>query len=368
MGSELNHPPSVDRATRPATGRGLAGLVLLLVALVAVLAASLFWLTLRLRAELRVQLLERDGDTLAEVARVMVAERLPEEEVGLTFDEPAVQMPVVLKLASQRGVIGARLYDGEGAFVAGFPKHLRAVPLAPGVRDEMLALRAVSRYWPEVEPADIIRAEFLPNPVAGDTIRLREVTLPLYRAGQTRPAGIAQLLLEGDSLAAQYQNLDRHLAATGLVILLGASLLLCGTVSFAWSRLARSRRLLQERTLNLEQLNRELTFALKTAAVGSVTAHLLHGLKSPLTGLNNFASRRSRTAGEDTEEWRDVLEVTRKMQAMVADVATLLNDSGATREHAVPLADFRRTGSRTRWWSLRWPATTTRRFPPARSR
>jgi signal transduction histidine kinase len=342
MGSELNHPPSVDRATRPATGRGLAGLVLLLFALVAVLAASLFWLTLRLRAELRVQLLERDGNTLAEVARVMVAERLPEEEVGLTFDEPAVQMPVVLKLASQRGVIGARLYDGEGAFVAGFPKHLRGVPLVPGVRDQMLALRAVSRYLPEVEPADIIRPEFLPNTVAGDTIRLREVTLPLYRAGQTRPAGIAQLLMEGDSLATQYQNLDRHLAATGLVILLGASVLLCGTVIFAWNRLARSRRLLQERTLNLEQLNRELTFALKTAAVGSVTAHLLHGLKSPLTGLKNFASRRSRTAGEDTEEWRDVLEVTRKMQAMVADVAALLNDSGSTRDHLVQLADFRR--------------------------
>ncbi len=341
MGSELNHPPSVDRAPPPATGRGVAGLILLLFALVVVLAASLFWLTLRLRAELRVQLLERDGDTLAEVARIMVAERLPEEEVGLTFDEPAVQMPVVLKLASQRGVIGARLYDGEGVFVAAFPKHLRAVPLAAGELNQFLGLKAVSRYLPEVKPAEIIRAEFLPHTVAGDTIRLREVTLPLYRAGQTRPAGIAQLLMEGDSLATQYQNLDRHLAATGLVILLGASVLLCGTVIFAWTRLARSRRLLQERTLNLEQLNRELTFALKTAAVGSVTAHLLHGLKSPLTGLKNFVSRRSRTAGEDTEEWRDVLEVTRKMQAMVADVATLLNDSGSTRDQAVRLADFR---------------------------
>lgn len=320
----------------------MAGLVLLLFALLTVLAASLFWLTLGLRAELRVQLLDREGATLAEVARVMVADPLPEEEVGLTFDEPAVQMPVVLKLASQRGVIGARLYNGEGEFVAAFPKHLRAAPLATDVREQAVALKAVSRFLPAVEPAEIIRPELLQASAVAGALRLREVTLPLYRAGQTRPAGIAQLLMEGDSLAMQYQNLDRHLAATGLVILLGASLLLCGTVVFAWNRLARSRRLLQERTLNLEQLNRELTFALKTAAVGSVTAHLLHGLKSPLTGLKNFASRRSRTAGEDTEEWRDVLEVTRKMQSMVTDVARLLNDSGSMRDHKVLLADFRR--------------------------
>jgi len=87
----------------------------------------------------------------------------------------------------------------------------------------------------------------------------------------------------------------------------------------------RAHRLLQARGDELAKANEELVLALKTSAVGSVTSHLLHGLKNPLAGLQLFVATRG-GGKEGGERWELAEAAARRMNAMIQDVLELLRD------------------------------------------
>ena len=51
------------------------------------------------------------------------------------------------------------------------------------------------------------------------------------------------------------------------------------------------------RRADLARANEELVFAAKTGAVGAISAHLIHGLKNPLSGLEGYVSDRAAGGG-----------------------------------------------------------------------
>jgi hypothetical protein len=137
------------------------------------------------------------------------------------------------------------------------------------------------------------------------TIRpLLEITVPLHPKAERRLLGIAQFLLEGESLAAELAALDRTLFAQMLMAAVGSSIIVGIVLGLAFYQLQRVNRLLVERTTNLLKANQELTWAAKASAIGAVTSHLIHGLKNPLSGLQNFmVNRKPESRPASDTEW-----------------------------------------------------------------
>jgi signal transduction histidine kinase len=197
-------------------------------------------------------------------------------------------------------------------------------------------LRPVSRFRPGVQLWEL----FYPDERAARAapIPLLEVNVPLH-AGDDSLAGIAQFLVEGQGIATEYARLDRRLAWQALTAFGVGGLVLSVTLAMAFQRLTRANRLLEERTENLARANQELVLAAKTSALGAVTAHLIHGLKNPLAGLESFVSARPPAGNEETD-WERAVATTRRMQAMINQVVGVLREDQSSAAYDVTLGEL----------------------------
>ena len=171
----------------------------------------------------------------------------------------------------------------------------------------------------------LLAAEFQDGP---DGPQL-QVLLPL--PGDNPEITLAAFTLDGSGLAAEFVRLDRNLRQRSWFVfgLLGAAMLTALGLTFL--RLIRAQRRLQHQTAQLVASNRELTLAAKTSAVGSVTAHLVHGLKNPLIALQQFVNSlasdpNSADAAEVAADRADAATSARRMKTMIDDVVRVLRD------------------------------------------
>jgi signal transduction histidine kinase len=314
--------------------RRLPALVIALA--LAVLAAVIAAAALQTRHRIRAQIAGRDGEVLYAVALMQFAEDV---EQGLADEvlSPGNQLSVALKSSQLRGVLGVRLFDPAGRFVECFPPSIIEGEFPPDDLPVLRTLQPVSRFRPRAEMAGL----FYPEKSAPmGTIPLLEVNVPLHAEGAPL-AGIAQFLVEGHSIAAEYRRLDRHLARQALLAFAAAGAILTIALAWAFRRLRRAHQLLTERTENLVRANQELALAAKTSALGVVAAHLIHGLKNPLAGLHSYvASRASAPEGNETSEWEEAVATTRRMQAMIAQVVGVLREEQTGASYEVTLKEL----------------------------
>ena len=85
-------------------------------------------------------------------------------------------------------------------------------------------------------------------------------------------------------------------------------ILLALAMAFLAVRLLETRR-------DLRAAQGELGFAARTAALGTLTAHLLHGLRNPVMGLHHVVANRSPQMVEESD-WLVAAESTRRMKAV----------------------------------------------------
>ncbi|MCB1121395.1 MAG: HAMP domain-containing histidine kinase, partial [Verrucomicrobiae bacterium] len=113
----------------------------------------------------------------------------------------------------------------------------------------------------------------------------------------------------------------------------GGAFLLAGLLGgcflyWAFRKLRQVNLLLQERTQRLISANQKLSMEARTAAIGAITSHLIHGLKGPLQGIRQFVSAHSsdtdKTTGEDV--WLDAANTTERMQGLINEVMEVLQD------------------------------------------
>jgi signal transduction histidine kinase len=304
----------------------------------AILAGAIALTTEQTRQRIRNQMVGRDGEVLDAVALMQQPE--PGETVG-PLDDPANQLLVVLKTSRLSGVMGARLFSAEGLFVESFPEYVLEDHLKVGDLAQLEALRPVSHFRPSVSPFEI----FLPE--ARDLIHATEkfpvliINVPLHANGDRRLLGVAQFLVQGHGIAQEFKRLDRHLARQALIAFLAGGALLAAAIIWSFRRLNRAHCMLAERTENLMAANRELALAAKTSAVGAVTAHLLHGLKNPLAGLQNFVASLGATVADHPEaDLQLAIASTRRMQAMINDVVGVLQDENGGAQFEVTIEDL----------------------------
>ena len=306
------------------------GLALVVVAGVVVLA------TLEARQRIREQIAGRDSEVLYAVASLHYTEDVREGLAGPTLNA-GDQLSIALKSSELRGVLGVRLFDPDGHFVESFPLYVTEQDLPPAHQSALKAMRPVSEFHPHAEMAGL----FYPDDSAPTgKIPLLEVFVPLHTENGPL-AGIAQFLVEGHSIVAEYARLDRHLARQALLAFTAGGTILATALAWAFQRLRRANRQLAERTENLARANQELALAAKTSALGAVAAHLIHGLKNPLTGLQNFVAARGSPASRATaDDWIQAVASTGRMQAMISQVVGVLREESAGTAYEVTLAEL----------------------------
>lgn len=303
-----------ERAARHLALAGALGLVLFVA-----VAGYLAW---QLRSVMLAGLVARDADALAAVVEVNLAPA--EADLLLEADLPREDLLLehLLEIASLRGVLGMRLHGPDGELTqavpvsfVGTPGGHAAPPTRPsdGPRTEYLPAAEADAWFaglPAAPPAPLLRIQI-------------PLTLPVSR----ELLGSVEFLLDGSSLAAQRRALDRRLLlqiglVAGLALALGAAV-----HRWAWLRLRRQAAALAAQQTRLLRANADLALAVKSSAIGEITAHLLHDLKNPLAGLESFVQLG--VEGESapaSDDWQSAASAAARLRSLVAEIADLLGD------------------------------------------
>ncbi|WP_221029540.1 sensor histidine kinase [Actomonas aquatica] len=290
-------------SSRQVQWTALLAAALLLLALVAVVA----W---PVRRELQAQVLEREATAVAAVARLqrdLGVARIERLGVEATVDDV---FEALLESSRLEGVAAIQLYDASGRAARELP--LEAYVDALATADQVS--RATARFHVGSPPAG----------AAGEALALTpgpwlEVIVPLNLEGETGAGGWARYWQDGRPAQAELAAVNRQiLMVAGWAGGLGAVVLVSG-LGWAFARLRRQAD-------DLARTNRELLLHTKTAAIGAISSHLIHGLKNPLAGLEGFMAEEPGENGGDGEAWREAAATTRRVRGMINEVLAVLQD------------------------------------------
>jgi signal transduction histidine kinase len=289
-----------------------------------------------LRQTIRKQIVERDGEALYAVVQMLESEAAADATFDGVRESPAGQLLVVFKASELKDVIGIRVFDAEGNFYGAAPAAAMEGQLSTSDFTRLKEFGPINRYQSAARLDDLFLL------AQKRTAPLLEVILPLHTKPNSPLLGAAQFLIDGQSLKDRFAALDNHLSLTASAVFLVGSFIVTGAMTWAFRRLQRANQLLEDRTVRLQRANQELVLAAKTSAVGAVTAHLLHGLKNPLSGLHNFVASRAQeelSNGTDSD-WETAYDSTRRMRSLINEVVAILGDAQETSNYEVSLDEL----------------------------
>jgi signal transduction histidine kinase len=303
---------------------------------VAVLTVTLFifavvvaYVTLWLRSGLHEQVLRREAEALTEVASLQLANEAEAlAKLGLA-DAPGELLNAVLKTSKLRGVFAVRVFDAEKHFSGAVPAPWSDAPPTDEEWAQLVAGKPLARLHPRESAADIVGLAPATNTKRSDD--LLETWLPLKPVDSTALAGAAQLWTDGHAVALEFDALDRRLALQAALAWAAGAVMIAVLLSWAFRRLAHANRELRLRTDDLLRANRELALAAKTSALGTVAAHLMHELKNPVAGLEQFMANQiePRGHGDSGGELAAASELTHRLRTMINDVVAVMRDEQA---------------------------------------
>jgi signal transduction histidine kinase len=316
----------------PAAGIGLTLLIL---------AGTILFGTLQLRAKIRAQIVGRDADILHGVAQMVQVTQESDKELGSQLEHLPDQFAVALQISELNqfnGVIATRLFQTNGQFAAALPPNVSESVLRAEDLDQLKQIKPVSRFYDAMRVAEI----FVPGATAiapGRTAPVLEVLIPLHRQGQPEMLGGVQFLIDGGGIAGEFRTLDRHLAAQAALAFGAGGFIVTLALLWAFRRLHRMNLVLIERTDRLLRTNQELALSAKASAVGAIAAHLVHGLSSPLAGLEELVANRNRDETAE-DEWHDAVTTTRQLKQLIEDVVRMLAEESAVDRYEITLGEL----------------------------
>jgi signal transduction histidine kinase len=295
----------------------------------------------QLRHQIRQQIVGRDGEILTAMA---LMEQYNDESGGNwegQLEEPGNQLDIVFKLSRLKFVVAARLLDANGKFVHAEPLLVTDANLPTSDVAVLKNLKPISHFYPRARLADYFFQDPEPSGQPEATVPLLEVNVPLHRKGQDRLVGVAQFVINGESIRAEFATLDQHLNRQLAVVTLISSGLILLILGLAFRRDRRINSLLSQRTASLLRANQELSLAAKTSAVGAVTAHLIHGLKNPLSGLQTFVTGRGRNhAVAIGDDWELAAATAGRMKNLIDEVVRVVQDEQGATAYEITLSEL----------------------------
>jgi signal transduction histidine kinase len=306
----------------------------LLVLTLLIFGAVILLISIRLRGEIREQIVGRDGEILTAVAS-MLHSTVVEEIFWEPEGEGTDILGTILQTSRLRGVLGVQIFDHTGSYVGSVPFGLAEGRLTAEERLRLQRFEPSSTYRPSVDLVE--RYGF---PARERAIRpMLEVAVPVFAREARAIDGVAVFIMDGEEIAQEFAALDRGLfLQAGLAFSIGGLLFAAVAVS-GFTRLRQTQAMLIERSSRLLQANQELALLAKTSAVGALTAHLIHGLKNPLAGLDEHLS--ALAGGEAGEEdWRQASAAARRMRELINDVVGILRDDGQAGAYSLTLSEL----------------------------
>ena len=311
----------------PVRAKHVPWLVITLILLI--MAVTVAIITLNLRRGLRTQIIQQDGVML--YAASMVPTEISKDVSPELANDPefilAELTERVLIASEQKGVMDAQIFDWEGTAQLG--KEEGDSVTAPALTEKELTRLRKFETISSYEAKANVKAPDRTNEVRTPLIR---ALIPLHKG--TNFIAAAEFVLDGAKVETELAKLDRNLWKYSVrIFLLGGGIM---TLSLWWAfgRLQKALKMLEERTRSLLRANHELTLASKTSAVGAITAHLIHDLKSPLFGLQSFVSAKG---SADEEDWEMARSTTQRMQKMIADIVKILQDEKTTEKYELTI-------------------------------
>ncbi len=296
-----------------------------------VLAATVVIGWLLARTLIREQISHRDAGLLYAATLMEQADvRGDDGAVALKSDEQ-IGFDAAILASRMKGVMGIRFFDAAGRFTDSFPANIQPRDLDSHTLGFVRQLEPHSHFRGDTPMSDVFI--YLPSFATGRVERIPtlEVTVPLHRQDAGEVFGIAQFIVEGHSIAAEYRTLDRHLTGLAGQILFIAGAFLTLMLWLAFRRVESLNRRLARQNIDLSRANEELAMAARSSALGAVSAHLMHGLKNPLDSLSRFVRDRGSEGNGDngtdeTDDWQDAVAAARRMQALVEHTLEVLAD------------------------------------------
>lgn len=303
-----------------------------------VTAMVVVWWAFELRRQVRSQIVDRSGDVLRAIARSQVEE--PDESKPELVD-PFMRFT---DFPTWNEVLAARYFETNGELGFSLPDRLVAGAVPTEAWSELVNLRAYSRYREALRLDEVVYAT---NRVEAEQwshpVPLLDVFVPLPTMDGSRLDGVAEFILDGAGVAREFQRFDQKLAVQAGAVLVAAMAINATALAWAFRHLARVNALLVRRTDGLQRANQELAQSARVAALGAITAHLLHGLKNPVSGLRLFVESQADTVGrreEDAESWADAVAATHRMQRLVQQVARVLEEQNQEATYEISLSEI----------------------------
>ncbi|MBL9171810.1 MAG: hypothetical protein JNN07_29035 [Verrucomicrobiales bacterium] len=301
--------------------------------------AALILLTRQQERDLKKQIVSRDAEILNAVARLHLSEVMTES--GLEEADETAYFQALLKTSRLKGVVAARLFDERGTFSASFPINVSEGEMDPADIESLTRLKPQSHFQPQVAMEDLFFDAIVSPEQRDKHLPLLEVNIPLPKAADRGIGAMAQFLIEGHTIAREFELLHAGLVRRNLGVFGTGGLLLIVAVGWAFGRLQSVNRTLSARTDRLQRANQELALRAKTAALGSVAAHLVHGMKNPLFGLQAIAQERSQDSPFMPDpDWAVVSSAASRLQDLVNETVTLLSEDPDAVQFELPLAEL----------------------------
>lgn len=242
------------------SGIGLTGLYTFLLIIVISL----------LHKEIRDQIISRDADLLSAVAANLL-EREDDE-----FSDSNDFVNIAIDASELGGVIGVEVHDLRTGIRTQIPENLNDAPFTRYSGIHLFDRQSSAYFHPGI---DLNRLFPISGPImpGEDNQPMVEVNIPLFDEFQL-PIARIRYWLDGSTVAAEYRQLNNRLwlmgfiAWTGFVFLLAIVLVLSG-------------RYLWRQSIELQKANAELSLSARASALGSISAHLIHGVKNSLAFL-----------------------------------------------------------------------------------
>lgn len=296
-----------------------------------ILAGTILFGLHRIRRSIERQIITRDGEVLLAVSRFQEPAAREEAEIWAELNDPTLDWRFELATALEglRGVMAVRVHDERGAFLSGIPKNVKATVLESADLARLKSHEPLSSFSENLSAAEIFN-----DTAITQSFPVLTVNIPLLDTeGTNQPvyAGSAQFVLDGESIAGQFAQLERDLWGQAAAVFAVAGGILVIGFLIAFRRLGKY-------TEDLREANNQLALSARTSALGAVTAHLIHGLKSPLSGLHNFVSGQSAESGD--VDWDSAVASTRRMQTLINEVVTVLREEEAGAQYELELGEL----------------------------
>lgn len=308
---------------------------------VGIFGALVAMVTLNLRAQVRAQIIDRDARILYPVALLHLSQA---QEKGkwpwrrrITDEQLLV---AALNTSALTGVIGMQVYGDHGQIIEGVPNSLRPLTLPPADMERLRNREPISRYYRRARLEQFMVRNRANNGTL--VLPILEVIIPLHRQETSPVVGAARYLIDATPLAAEFTALDQNLFIQAGTAFVGGSVILWVIIVWSFRQLQRSNRMLQDQSRRLAAANYELGIAAKTSAIGAIAAHLVHGLKNPLTGLHHLAADKDTGDIDPAQaDWNAVLASTERMRAMVDQVTSILREQEDDIDYDFTLNEIR---------------------------